>query len=132
MTGGGAITAARLDVMVGSTIRLLQRDHVVRRQRHRQRLQRQSRPAAAHDTVSGGARRQRQCLIGEAGNDVLNGEAGNDTLNGGTGADNMNGGFGNDIYFVDNVGDVAAEVASGVDLVQREHHPIRSAPTSRT
>ena len=53
-----------------------------------------------------------------AGNDTLIGGDGNDTLNGGTGADNMNGGLGNDIYVVDNVGDVAAEVAGGTDTVQ--------------
>jgi hypothetical protein len=34
------------------------------------------------------------------------------------GADNMNGGFGNDLYIVDNAGDVAGEVASGIDSVQ--------------
>ena len=56
-------------------------------------------------------------LSGLGGNDTLNGGSGNDTLNGGTGADNMNGGLGNDIYVVDNVGDVAAEVAGGVDTV---------------
>ena len=57
-------------------------------------------------------------LSGLAGNDTLSGGGGNDTLNGGTGADNMNGGLGNDIYIVDNAGDVAAEVASGIDTVQ--------------
>ncbi|MCW5612206.1 MAG: M10 family metallopeptidase C-terminal domain-containing protein [Rubrivivax sp.] len=57
-------------------------------------------------------------LSGGAGNDVLVGNSGNDTLNGGTGADNMNGGFGDDLYIVDNVGDVAAEVAGGIDTVQ--------------
>ncbi len=56
-------------------------------------------------------------LSGGAGNDTLNGGDGNDTLSGGTGADNMNGGFGNDVYIVDNAGDVAGEVASGTDTV---------------
>ena len=38
-------------------------------------------------------------------------------MDGGTGADSMDGGFGNDTYIVDNVGDVAAEVAGGIDTV---------------
>ncbi|CAN5202802.1 hypothetical protein BH10PSE6_BH10PSE6_14240 [soil metagenome] len=57
-------------------------------------------------------------LIGGSGNDALSGGDGNDTVNGGTGADNMNGGLGNDLYIVDNAGDVAGEVASGLDTVQ--------------
>ncbi|WP_428658857.1 beta strand repeat-containing protein [Reyranella sp.] len=57
-------------------------------------------------------------LSGGSGNDTLSGGDGNDTLNGGTGADNMNGGFGDDTYIVDNVGDVASEVAGGTDTVQ--------------
>jgi Ca2+-binding RTX toxin-like protein len=57
-------------------------------------------------------------LLGLAGNDSLSGGDGSDTLNGGSGADNMNGGFGNDTYIVDNVGDVAGEVAGGTDTVQ--------------
>jgi len=56
-------------------------------------------------------------LNGGTGNDTLRGNGGNDLLNGGTGIDNMNGGFGNDTYVVDNVLDIAAEVAGGVDLV---------------
>ena len=57
-------------------------------------------------------------LSGGAGNDSLIGNSGNDTLNGGSGADTLNGGFGDDLYIVDNVGDVAAEVAGGIDTVQ--------------
>lgn len=57
-------------------------------------------------------------LAGLAGDDTLIGNGGNDTLNGGTGADNMNGGLGNDVYIVDNAGDVAGEVAGGIDTVQ--------------
>ncbi|MEB3357344.1 MAG: calcium-binding protein [Synechococcales bacterium] len=57
-------------------------------------------------------------LSGLVGNDTLSGLGGNDLLNGGLGADNMTGGTGNDIYFVDNVGDVVNEVANGgIDLV---------------
>lgn len=56
-------------------------------------------------------------LFGLAGNDTLNGGDGNDYLHGGIGNDNMNGGFGDDTYIVDSLGDVAAEVAGGIDLV---------------
>ncbi|MBA3755652.1 MAG: calcium-binding protein [Nitrosomonas sp.] len=69
-------------------------------------------------------------LNGGAGNDTVNGGAGADNMDGGTGADNMNGGTGaddmnggdqNDIYIVDNVGDIAAEsfndAQGGVDNV---------------
>lgn len=49
----------------------------------------------------------------------LSGNSGNNLLDGGSGADTMSGGLGGDIYVVDNVGDVATEVASaGTDLVQ--------------
>jgi Ca2+-binding RTX toxin-like protein len=47
--------------------------------------------------------------------EVLNGYGGDDTLNGGVGADTMNGGAGNDIYIVDDAGDVVNERAGGVD-----------------
>jgi len=55
---------------------------------------------------------------GNAKNNSLIGNGANNVLNGGTGADTMNGGFGNDTYVVDNIGDIAAEVAGGIDLVQ--------------
>ena len=57
-------------------------------------------------------------LNGGAGNDTLSGGDGNDTLDGGTGSDNMNGGLGDDLYIVDSAGDVAGEVAGGIDTVQ--------------
>ncbi len=57
-------------------------------------------------------------LYGQAGNDVLYGEAGNDTLDGGEGIDAMHGGVDNDLYYVDDVGDLVVEgVDSGIDSV---------------
>ena len=58
-------------------------------------------------------------LYGEDGADVLYGGATNDTLDGGAGLDWMVGGTGDDIYFVDNSGDVALEgYNNGFDTVQ--------------
>ncbi|MDQ8755944.1 calcium-binding protein [Sphingosinicella sp. LHD-64] len=51
-------------------------------------------------------------IYGLGGNDVLEGLAGNDTLDGGEGADEMRGGEGDDIYFVDNAGDMPVEVGN--------------------
>ena len=48
-------------------------------------------------------------LVGGPGNDTINGLAGNDTIDGGPGADSMVGGPGDDLYFVDNPGDVIVE-----------------------
>ena len=59
-------------------------------------------------------------LEGGADNDVLLGFAGNDTLDGGPGAEWTYGGPGNDVYFVDNPGDLVDEVyevGSGIDTV---------------
>ena len=47
--------------------------------------------------------------------DTLIGLAGADTLNGGLGADIMRGGADNDIYFVDDAGDVVDEATTGLD-----------------
>ena len=56
---------------------------------------------------------------GTAGNDVLTGTIYDDTLNGLAGADSMSGGAGNDIYIVDNTGDVVTEnTSAGTDTVQ--------------
>ncbi len=50
---------------------------------------------------------------------IIIGWSGNDTLNGLAGADTMRGLSGNDIYFVDNVGDVVEEnVGAGIDWVE--------------
>ena len=48
-------------------------------------------------------------MQGSRGVDTLYGYGGKDTLDGGAGADRMYGGADNDIYIVDNVGDVASE-----------------------
>ncbi|WP_288791492.1 putative Ig domain-containing protein [uncultured Chitinibacter sp.] len=92
------------------------------------------------DFVSGGwgndvldGREGDDILFGEAGNDALlggigndqlaggddkdwlYGQDGNDQLDGGEGADEMDGGLGNDVYIVDNAGDVVIESANAGD-----------------
>ncbi|WP_292039311.1 beta strand repeat-containing protein [Massilia sp. UBA6681] len=58
-------------------------------------------------------------LMGEAGQDTLYGDAGNDRLDGGIDADRMAGSAGNDVYVVDNDGDLVVEEAgAGTDLVE--------------
>jgi Ca2+-binding RTX toxin-like protein len=58
-------------------------------------------------------------LVGEDGNDWMSGGAGHDVLFGGAGADTMLGGVGDDIYYVDNLGDVVSEsVNAGKDEVR--------------
>jgi Ca2+-binding RTX toxin-like protein len=52
-------------------------------------------------------------------NDTLTGLAGNDQLVGGLGADIMRGGANDDVYFVDDVGDVVDETVAGSDGVDR-------------
>jgi len=58
--------------------------------------------------------------IGNALNNLLIGTDGNDILDGGFGADRLEGGSGNDIYIVDNTGDVISEtntLATEIDTV---------------
>ncbi|WP_269471947.1 hypothetical protein [Asticcacaulis excentricus] len=58
----------------------------------------------------------RLVLNGTAGNDTLSGDGGDDRIDGGAGADTLNGRSGHDTYFVDNVGDVVAELSpEGID-----------------
>jgi Ca2+-binding RTX toxin-like protein len=57
-------------------------------------------------------------IDGAAGDDTLVGNAGNDTLTGGAGADSMNGGLGDDLYFVDNLGDVVSDSGGDADEVR--------------
>jgi len=59
-------------------------------------------------------------LTGNTGANILNGLAGNDIIDGLAGADTMAGGTGNDVYFVDNKGDVVTEfstLATEIDKV---------------
>jgi len=69
------------------------------------------------DTLTGAG--GNDTLKGAAGNDKLYGNGGNDILDGGKGADRMEGGVGNDIYTVDNAGDVVVEATgNGRDTVK--------------
>jgi Ca2+-binding RTX toxin-like protein len=59
-------------------------------------------------------------IYGYQGNDVLVGLAGNDVLEGGSGADEMHGGSGDDVFIVDNPGDLVGDQVgpdSGTDTV---------------
>ena len=57
-------------------------------------------------------------LVGNAANNLLTGGAGDDVLWGLGGKDTMVGGAGNDIYFIENVGDVVTEASgAGMDTV---------------
>jgi trimeric autotransporter adhesin len=80
---------------------------------------------AGNDTLVGsnaaGSANDADMLLGGAGNDQLWGLFGDDTLDGGAGADHMRGGWGDDVYIVDDVGDLVFESAADIgffDLVQ--------------
>ena len=70
-------------------------------------------------------------LSGLDGNDTLVGGTGADYLDGGTGADRMIGGAGNDVYTVDNPGDVVIEQAGGgIDTVRTSLHDYYILPAN--
>ena len=56
-------------------------------------------------------------LYGGNGNDALESGIGDDWLDGGTGIDTLTGGTGNDIYVVDNLGDLVTETSTIVDEI---------------
>jgi trimeric autotransporter adhesin len=70
---------------------------------------------ASDDTLTGSA--FADLLRGYAGNDKLSGGGNNDTLDGGVGVDTMDGADGDDLYIVDNTGDVILD-SSGFDTVK--------------
>lgn len=71
---------------------------------------------AGPDTINGLA--GDDALSGLAGNDVLNGGDGKDKLDGDVGADTMAGGKGDDVFFVEDAGDIVIELAGeGKDTI---------------
>jgi Ca2+-binding RTX toxin-like protein len=66
---------------------------------------------AGMNQLDGGA--GNDSLHGLAGDDLLLGGLGLDVLDGGLGADSMEGGAGDDVYIVDDAGDVVVELAGG-------------------
>ncbi|MFC4166480.1 S8 family serine peptidase [Teichococcus aestuarii] len=69
------------------------------------------------NTIAGNA--QNNIIIAGAGDDTVHGMAGHDTLDGGAGADRLEGGMGDDIYIVDDNGDLVVErPGEGLDAVR--------------
>jgi Ca2+-binding RTX toxin-like protein len=72
---------------------------------------------SGNDLLEGGS--GDDTLYGEDGDDTLDGGDGNDILDGGPGVDTLMGGLGNNIYVLDNIGDIVTEALNeGNDTVQ--------------
>lgn len=71
--------------------------------------------SAGNNVINGGG--GNDVLYGMEGDDKLTTGSGDDTLDGGEGADTMSGGSGNNLYIVDNVGDVVTG-GSGFDHIE--------------
>ena len=69
-------------------------------------------------------------LNGTAANDILTGGDENDTLNGLSGADKMSGGGGDDVYVVDDKGDVVTSSPITASTRSIPPSPSRWAPIS--
>jgi len=67
--------------------------------------------------ISGTGNALNNILTGNAGANTLTGLAGDDVITGLAGADTMIGGLGNDIYVVDNIGDVVTEYSALVSEI---------------
>ena len=85
---------------------------------------------SGNDVMDGGDGQDN--LSGGEGDDDLLGGQGNDTLDGGAGADRMRGGLGDDVYHVDDAGDLVIETDNAPDPGAGPAQPINLATTIDT